>query len=154
MEVWGLASAFFEEGIEKVTFQLLLRDECSVFLAEQLCINLVVKVIQNSLRPDGTHNFLIYTDSLFSLHSLLSVNSTEKLVVEVQSIMYYLEDSTACTWQQVEQDTRDLAAGPLYTEEGPGSDRGDRTGRDRTGGENGRARKTWSEEGRQLDNGL
>ncbi|GFX28524.1 RNase H domain-containing protein [Trichonephila clavipes] len=46
---------------------------------------------KNSLRRGGTLNFLICTDSLSSLHCLLSVNSTEKLVVDVQSILYYLD---------------------------------------------------------------
>ncbi|GFW35703.1 RNase H domain-containing protein [Trichonephila clavipes] len=48
-------------------------------------------VRQDSLRQGGTLNFLICTDSLSTLHCLLNVNSTEKLVVEVQSILYYLD---------------------------------------------------------------
>ncbi|GFS95490.1 RNase H domain-containing protein [Trichonephila clavipes] len=44
-----------------------------------------------SLRQGGTYSFLICTDSLSSLHCLHSVNSTEKLAVEVQSILYYLD---------------------------------------------------------------
>ncbi|GFU71014.1 RNase H domain-containing protein [Trichonephila clavipes] len=48
-------------------------------------------IIFDSLRQGGTLNFLICTDSLSSLHCLLNVNSTEKLVVEVQSIMFYLD---------------------------------------------------------------
>ncbi|GFV97077.1 RNase H domain-containing protein [Trichonephila clavipes] len=87
----GLACVIYEEVVENFTFQPRLRDECSVFQAELLCINLVVKLIQDSLRQGGTLNFLICTDSLFSLHCLLSLNSTEKLVVEVQSIQYYLD---------------------------------------------------------------
>ncbi|PRD29477.1 UNVERIFIED_CONTAM: hypothetical protein NCL1_29302 [Trichonephila clavipes] len=58
----GLACVIYEEGVE-----------------------------YDSLRQDGTLNFLICTDSLSSLHCLLNVNSTEKLVVEVQSILYYLD---------------------------------------------------------------
>ncbi|GFS53402.1 RNase H domain-containing protein [Trichonephila clavipes] len=84
----GLACVIYEEGVENVTFQHRLRDECSVLQAELLCINLVVKLIQDSLRQSETLNFLICTDSLSSLHCLLSVNSTEKLAVEVQSILY------------------------------------------------------------------
>ncbi|GFX43861.1 RNase H domain-containing protein [Trichonephila clavipes] len=87
----GLACVIYEEGVKNATFQHRLRDECSVFQAELLCINLVVKLIQDSLRQGGTLNFLICTDSLSSLQCLLSVNSTEKLVVEVQSIIYYLD---------------------------------------------------------------
>ncbi|GFT62733.1 RNase H domain-containing protein [Trichonephila clavipes] len=60
-------------------------------VAELLCINLAVNLIQDSLRQDGTLSFLICTDSLSSLHCLLNVNSTEKLVVEVQSILYYID---------------------------------------------------------------
>ncbi|GFW19000.1 RNase H domain-containing protein [Trichonephila clavipes] len=87
----GLACVIYEEGIEYVTFQHRLRDECSVFQAELLCINLAVKLIQDSLRQGGMLNFLICTVSLSSLHCLLNVNYTEKLVVEVQSILYYLD---------------------------------------------------------------
>ncbi|GFY36633.1 RNase H domain-containing protein [Trichonephila clavipes] len=46
---------------------------------------------KDSLRQGGTLNFLICTDLLSSLYCLLNVNSTEKLVVEVQSILYYLD---------------------------------------------------------------
>ncbi|GFT09141.1 RNase H domain-containing protein [Trichonephila clavipes] len=46
---------------------------------------------RDSLCQGGTLDFLICTDSLSSLHCLLSVNSTEKLVVEVQSILCYLD---------------------------------------------------------------
>ncbi|GFW06282.1 RNase H domain-containing protein [Trichonephila clavipes] len=81
----GIACVIYEEGVEYVTFQHRLRDECSGFQAEQLCINLAVKLIQDSLRQGVTLNFLICTDSLSSLYCLLNVNSTEKLV-EVQSI--------------------------------------------------------------------
>ncbi|GFW68484.1 RNase H domain-containing protein [Trichonephila clavipes] len=87
----GLACVIYEEGVENVTFQHRLRDECSVFQVKLLCINLVVKLIQDSFRQDETLNFLICTVSLYSLHCFLSVNSTEKLVVEVQSILYYLD---------------------------------------------------------------
>ncbi|GFX87852.1 RNase H domain-containing protein [Trichonephila clavipes] len=58
---------------------------------ELLCINLVVKLIQESLHQGGTLNFLICTDSLSSLHCSFSVNSTEKLVAEIQCILNYLD---------------------------------------------------------------
>ncbi|GFX34719.1 hypothetical protein TNCV_2514351 [Trichonephila clavipes] len=35
----GLACIIYEEGVEKVTFEHGLRDECSVFQAELLCIS-------------------------------------------------------------------------------------------------------------------
>ncbi|GFW84232.1 RNase H domain-containing protein [Trichonephila clavipes] len=46
---------------------------------------------RDSLRQGGTLDFLICTDSLSSLHCLLNVNSTEKLVVEFQSTLFYLD---------------------------------------------------------------
>ncbi|GFX17914.1 RNase H domain-containing protein [Trichonephila clavipes] len=36
----GLACVIYEEGVENVIFQHRLRDECSVFQAKLLCINL------------------------------------------------------------------------------------------------------------------
>ncbi|GFX86054.1 RNase H domain-containing protein [Trichonephila clavipes] len=83
----GLVCVIYEEGVENFTFQHRLTDECSVFQVELLCINLVEKLIQASLRQGGTLNFLVCTDSLSTLHCLISVNSTEKLVVEVQSTL-------------------------------------------------------------------
>ncbi|GFX64597.1 uncharacterized protein TNCV_1671331 [Trichonephila clavipes] len=41
----GLACVIYEKGVEYVTFQHRLRDECSVLQAELLCINLAVKLI-------------------------------------------------------------------------------------------------------------
>ncbi|GFY27232.1 phosphatidylinositol-glycan biosynthesis class W protein [Trichonephila clavipes] len=87
----GLACVIYDEGVENVTFRHRLREECSVFQAELLYINLVVTLIQDSLRQGGTLNFLICNDSLSSLYCLLSINPTEKLVVEVQFILYYLD---------------------------------------------------------------
>ncbi|GFV52811.1 RNase H domain-containing protein [Trichonephila clavipes] len=45
----GLACVIYEEGVENVTFQHRLRDECSVFKAELLCIYLIILLIQDSL---------------------------------------------------------------------------------------------------------
>ncbi|GFU28790.1 RNase H domain-containing protein [Trichonephila clavipes] len=87
----GLACVIYEEGVENFTFQHRFRDECSVLQAELLCINLVVKLIQDSLHQGGMLNFLICTDSFSSFHCMFSVNCTEKLVVEDQSILYYLD---------------------------------------------------------------
>ncbi|GFT95986.1 RNase H domain-containing protein [Nephila pilipes] len=39
----GLACVIYVEGFEKATFQHRIRDECSVFQAELLCIDLAVK---------------------------------------------------------------------------------------------------------------
>ena len=57
-------------------------------------INLAVKLIQNSLHLNGTLNFLICTNSLSSFHLLRNVS--EKLVVEVQSILYRFCDIESC----------------------------------------------------------
>ncbi|GFY55678.1 CCHC-type domain-containing protein [Trichonephila inaurata madagascariensis] len=65
------------------------------------------------------------------------------------------EGSTACTWQQVERYTRDLAAGLLYTEEDlatTGETRPEEIERGEV--EKRKAKKTWSDEGRRLDDGL
>ncbi|GFW23626.1 RNase H domain-containing protein [Trichonephila clavipes] len=86
----GLTFVIYEEGVENFTLQHRLRDECSVFQADILCINLVVKLIQDSLCQDGMLNFLICTTSLSSLYCFLSVNSTEKLDVEVTSTFLML----------------------------------------------------------------
>ena len=86
----GLACVIYEDAAEKARFQHRLRDECFVFQAELLCIDLAVKLIQYSLSLSGTLNFFICSDSLSLLHLLRNVTSTEKLIVEVQSILYRL----------------------------------------------------------------
>ena len=91
----GLACVIYDDGAEKTSFQHR-RDECSVFQTELLCIYFAVKLIQDSLHLNGTLNFLTCTDSLSSLHSLRNITSTEKLVVEVQSIFYRLCDVGGC----------------------------------------------------------
>ena len=92
----GLACIIYEDGAEKASFQHQLRDERSVFQVELFCINLAIKLIQDFFRLNRILNFLIFTDSLSSLHLLWNVTSTEKLVVEVQSILYCLCDIGHC----------------------------------------------------------
>ncbi|GFV34116.1 transforming growth factor-beta-induced protein ig-h3 [Trichonephila clavipes] len=57
----GVACVIYEEGVENFTFQHRLRDECLFFKPNYSVINLVVKLIQDSLRQGRSLNFLIYT---------------------------------------------------------------------------------------------
>ncbi|GFW15816.1 uncharacterized protein TNCV_3583141 [Trichonephila clavipes] len=65
------AFVVFRSGVESENFQFRIRDECSVFVAELLCLNFAVKWIteQNSVISE----YLICTDSLSSLDSLKNV---------------------------------------------------------------------------------
>ncbi|GFS33336.1 hypothetical protein TNIN_180951 [Trichonephila inaurata madagascariensis] len=71
---------FKKKGVEKVTFQHRLRDDCSVSQAELLCIKLAMKLIKDTLHQGGTLYFLIYTDSLSSIPILRNIPSTENLL--------------------------------------------------------------------------
>ncbi|GFX09700.1 RNase H domain-containing protein [Trichonephila clavipes] len=64
----GFAFVVFRSGVESEYFQFRIRDECTVFVAELLCLSFAVKWIteQNSAISDN----LICTDSLSSLESL------------------------------------------------------------------------------------
>ncbi|GFT37802.1 RNase H domain-containing protein [Trichonephila clavipes] len=66
----GLSCVIYEKGVEYVTFQHRLRDECSVFQAKLLCINLAVKLIQDSLRQGGTPSTFL-SALTHSLHSIV-----------------------------------------------------------------------------------
>nr|XP_042903993.1 uncharacterized protein LOC122270499 [Parasteatoda tepidariorum] len=90
----GLAFVIYENGTENVTAKHRLHNECTVFQAELLCINLVVKWIQNSFSENQIFKYLICTDSLSSLFLLRDTTSTEKLVVEIHSILNALENVT------------------------------------------------------------
>ncbi|XP_054715555.1 uncharacterized protein LOC129225035 [Uloborus diversus] len=74
----GLAFVVYENGMKKETVQHRISDECSVFQAELLCLNLAVKWLQNFYNTSGTVKFII--------------SSTERLVVEVHSIHSALEN--------------------------------------------------------------
>ncbi|GFX01680.1 uncharacterized protein TNCV_4279601 [Trichonephila clavipes] len=67
----GFAFVVFRSGVESENFQFRIRDECTVFVAELLCLNFAVKWItkQNSVNS----KYLICTDSLSSLDSLKAV---------------------------------------------------------------------------------
>ncbi|XP_042904921.2 retrovirus-related Pol polyprotein from type-1 retrotransposable element R1 [Parasteatoda tepidariorum] len=89
-----LAFVIYENGTEKVSAKHRLHNECTVFPAELLCINLVVTWIQNSFSENQIFKYLICTDSLSSLFLLRDTTSTEKLVVEIHSILNALENVT------------------------------------------------------------
>ncbi|GFU96541.1 retrovirus-related Pol polyprotein from type-1 retrotransposable element R1 [Trichonephila clavipes] len=67
----GFAFVVFRSGVESENFQFRICDECTVFVAELLCLNFAVKWIteQNSVISE----YLICTDSLSSLDSLKNV---------------------------------------------------------------------------------
>ena len=79
----GLAFVLFQHDLELFYQQFRISDNCSVFQAELLCLNLAVKHV---LQYTGAR-ILICSDSLSSLLSLCDIRSFEKLVVEVQSIL-------------------------------------------------------------------
>ena len=79
----GLAFVLFQHDLELFYQQFRISDNCSVFQAELLCLNLAVKHV---LQYTGAR-ILICSDSLSSLLSLCDVRSFEKLVVEVQSTL-------------------------------------------------------------------
>lgn len=88
----GLAFVVYEDGMETVTIQHRLLDECSVFQVKLLCLNLAAKWIRDSSRDNGRLKYFICTDSLSSLFPLRNTVSTEKLVVEIHCILYALEN--------------------------------------------------------------
>ncbi|XP_054710407.1 uncharacterized protein LOC129220058 [Uloborus diversus] len=88
----GLAFVLYQHEIEFSIHQFRISDNCSVFQAELLCLNLAVKHVSNFLGA----KVLICSDSLSSLFSLLNVRSFEKLIVEVQSIISNINSHDIC----------------------------------------------------------
>ncbi|GFV64871.1 RNase H domain-containing protein [Trichonephila clavipes] len=86
----GFAFVVFRSGVESENFQFRIRDECTVFVAEFLCLNLAVKWIpeQNSVISE----YLICTDSLSSLDSLKCISSSNNIIVEIQKQLKSLRD--------------------------------------------------------------
>ncbi|GFT76568.1 RNase H domain-containing protein [Trichonephila clavipes] len=86
----GFAFVVFRSGVESENFQLRIRDECTVFVAEFLCLNFAVKWIteQNSVISE----YLICTDSLSSLDSLKCISSSNNIIVEIQKQLKSLRD--------------------------------------------------------------
>ncbi|GFV09619.1 hypothetical protein TNCV_1155631 [Trichonephila clavipes] len=71
-------------------FQFRIRDECTVFVAELLCLNFAVKWIteQNSVISE----YLICTGSLPPLDSLKCISSSNNTIVEIQKQLKSLRD--------------------------------------------------------------
>ncbi|GFU75066.1 RNase H domain-containing protein [Trichonephila clavipes] len=86
----GFAFVVFRSGVESENFQFRIRDECTVFVAELLCLNFAVKWIteQNSVISE----YLICTDSLSSLDSLKCNSSSNNIIVEIQKQLKSLSD--------------------------------------------------------------
>ncbi|GFX26893.1 integrase catalytic domain-containing protein [Trichonephila clavipes] len=86
----GFAFVVFRSGVESENFQFRIRDECTVFVAELLCLNFAVKWIieQNSVISE----YLICTDSLSSLDSLKCISSSNNIIVEIQKQLKSLRD--------------------------------------------------------------
>ncbi|GFX18018.1 uncharacterized protein TNCV_1576971 [Trichonephila clavipes] len=86
----GFAFVVFRSGVESENFQFRIRDECTVFVAELLCLNFAVKWIteQNNVISE----YLICTDSLSSLDSLKCISSSDNIIVEIQKQLKSLRD--------------------------------------------------------------
>ncbi|GFW31449.1 RNase H domain-containing protein [Trichonephila clavipes] len=86
----GFAFVVFRSGVESENFRFRIRDECTVFVAEPLCLNFAVKWIteQNSVISE----YLICTDSLSSLGSLKCISSSNNIIVEIQKQLKSLRD--------------------------------------------------------------
>ncbi|GFS60266.1 RNase H domain-containing protein [Trichonephila clavipes] len=86
----GFAFVVFRCGVESENFQFRIRDECTVFVAELLCLNFAVKWIPEQNRVILEH--LICTDSLSSLDSLKCISSSNNIIVEIQKQLKSLRD--------------------------------------------------------------
>ncbi|GBM07641.1 hypothetical protein AVEN_228144-1 [Araneus ventricosus] len=85
----GLAFVVFQDHIEIEVHQFRIRDECSVFQVELLCIAQAV----NWIRTDETlpSNFLICSDSLSSLYDLNCITSENRLIIKTQANPSFLQ---------------------------------------------------------------
>ncbi|GFW34589.1 uncharacterized protein TNCV_952171 [Trichonephila clavipes] len=87
----GFAFVVFRSGVKFENFQFRIRDECTVFVAELLCLNFAVKWIteQNTVISE----YLICTDSPSSLDSLKKcISSSNNIIVEIQKQLKSLRD--------------------------------------------------------------
>ncbi|GFV92713.1 RNase H domain-containing protein [Trichonephila clavipes] len=86
----GFAFVVFRSGVESENFQFRIRDECTVYTAELLCLNFAVKWIteQNSVISE----YLLCTDSLSSLDYLNCISSSNNIIVEIQKKLKSLRD--------------------------------------------------------------
>ncbi|GFV29644.1 RNase H domain-containing protein [Trichonephila clavipes] len=90
----GFAFVVFRCSVESEHFQFRIRDECTVFVSELLCLNFAIKWIteQNSVISE----YLICTDSLSSLDSLKCISSSNNIIVEIQKQLKMVNDSDCC----------------------------------------------------------
>ncbi|GFW94546.1 uncharacterized protein TNCV_3904561 [Trichonephila clavipes] len=86
----GFAFVVFASDVESENFQFRIRDECTVFVAELLCLNFAVKWIteQHSVISE----YLICTDSISFLDSLKCISSSNNIIVEIQKQLKSLKD--------------------------------------------------------------
>lgn len=84
----GFAYVIFENGVETEYHQFRIRNECTVFLSELLCINFTVKWIISQDRQIS--KYLICTDSLSSLYSLKNTSSSNDIIVNTQQSLKVL----------------------------------------------------------------
>ncbi|GFU87286.1 RNase H domain-containing protein [Trichonephila clavipes] len=89
------AFVVFKSGVESENFQFRIRDECTVFVAELLCLNFAIKWIteQNSVILE----YVICTDSLSTLDSLKCISSSNNIIVEIQKQLKSLRDKNIST---------------------------------------------------------
>ncbi|GFV74167.1 RNase H domain-containing protein [Trichonephila clavipes] len=89
----GFAFVVFRSGVESENFQFRIGDECTVFVAELLCLNFAVKWIteQNSVISE----YLICTDSFSSLDLLKCISSSNNIIVDIKSNLKSLRDKTS-----------------------------------------------------------
>ncbi|GBM67644.1 hypothetical protein AVEN_226016-1 [Araneus ventricosus] len=85
----GLAFAVSQDHIETEVHQFRIRDECSVFQAELLCIAQAVNWIRTN--ENLSSNFLICSDSLSSLYALNCITSPNRLIVKTQTNLNVLQ---------------------------------------------------------------
>ncbi|GFV66196.1 RNase H domain-containing protein [Trichonephila clavipes] len=86
----GFDFVMFRSGVEYEHFQFRSRDECTVFVAEHLCLNFAIKYIteQNSVISE----YLICTDFLSSLDSFKCISSSNNIIVKIQNQLKRLKD--------------------------------------------------------------
>ncbi|GBM57926.1 hypothetical protein AVEN_205999-1 [Araneus ventricosus] len=85
----GLAFVVFKDHIETEVHQFRIRDECSIFQAELLCIAQAVNWIRTNENPSS--NFLICSDSISCLCALNCITSPNRLIVKTQTNLSFLQ---------------------------------------------------------------
>ncbi|GFX34514.1 RNase H domain-containing protein [Trichonephila clavipes] len=86
----GFAFVVFRSGVESNNFHCRIRDECIFFVVEFLCLNFAVKWITE--QSSVISKYLIYTNSLSSLHSLKRIFKSYKIIVKIQKQLKSLKD--------------------------------------------------------------